>query len=1563
MFINQIDELIDTIMDNFNKYIMENNVFKKITTSIDFVKYQNDIINIIKIFIDNINSDNILSIIKKNYYDIFIGYIKKYCALYIYLGISYHFKGTREVFITNIIECSRLQSSINYDMDNFFNSNNNSKIINYFIDIKNILSLIELKSIDKIKIMLFNNINKFDSTIKIFNEIGEDIFINNFMVKDNFYNIIKIIIIKLIYLNEDKNDLTNLLHQQEVDDAEYKYIDIIISNNKKIADIDLIEKFLTIDKLSIKLAQEIYEYISDSYDINDIIITETQDFLNYLFTNKIIIPVTEEFVRYHKDTEKYNSNIIVNTADINLRDATQIKYIVYKINNIINYYSPLISDKLKFETKNLLYKQYENRFVTLYNNDIEIKIIQKMELSKQTTDYELLIDLQSFRKYAYINFKHFSRDGIKIRTSSPVSCIRYCNITDKVKKLIETRICNENIDINIIGLAFNPTKKIIDLLYITDLINIRHDDNNGLIDFKEILNIKKANKIYYWLFENSKDRPTSESYINYNVNDIQNNIKLMLNEIYNYYINLIENKFFNYINNYQYNFTLFHLNIFLFKYKNFFHIYPNIKNKIIYNSIFNKIKHVNIYEKDYFSEYDNLQNFNDIIKLPEIEISKKKKREIILNITDTDTNILILDQNFTRCYHLEKWKKILSLSKKTEEFTQAIFDFAKQYNIINKDGLYVCKSCGELLNIEKYIVIGTYNDELDTFLTTAVGVNQNLEDVDAYAKYGRTIRNIDKNIEKLGYNTSNIIYIGNNSIVKLRRRLMVKDIIDLILIHSEWGKKQTKTRKDEYSSKYGIDKDLSNLFFFELKDDIFLTSSTDTDQYKIFKYNNIIIYIILFIILELNQGQIIFLKNDKIFNYLLFTKIQNSIFNNLFIRLNHKEKISLNKLPLLCYIIFYLSGITIYNKIWLYNDLKINTKDKLVMIIGLQKIVVHTLIDLINTIIEANLENNKNYLYESINNRIHNKIYTLFNNNSLLEQLDTNIIKYNSIKNNKIEYIDIYTNFIPYFTEPKIYCSQAILPFRHLKFNKNINNINNLTNCPTGQFHIWTTNQKSLDLICSICNNSYKELIKSSNDENKSYLDNLNIIYLNNMAKKYCINGQFHEIDKNTSICTKCNKNINIYKFTNDDLSLLEKNLEQINTEAVLININKIRKNQKKYDMKNNKITKFINKFNNKFTKKPDILQLYLNKLINNLINILGNKVKIDEEYIYLDETYIIINHNYFGIKINSIEKPLSFFKIDENNTIFNKDIIYYNDKLNNVYVYYDIITFQYLGYSEIFNTNIIYSKNYALLIINYSIKDSLLLFGSDNQYINLHHYNKNIDKSNIYESMIQIIRNRIKNLKQILTKMITIIYSIKNKYYSTNNQKNPYYQIIMEFSKKINNLKLQNKQNKNSVFKNNKYIINNINIDYNINSEQYINNNYINIKYINQLHNSDIKIIFYIIYHLDRLLEYNKDQDHEIAFLIVKIIKYIFNLYYISYSDINIRKFEYLLINDPPYVNDTLKIVGMYEELLSVDEINDENKKEEIYNIQQEFDALDIDDYGVDEEFDEQIENIGEEN
>ena len=74
MYINDIDNLFDTILNNFYVYLTENNVFKILLQDTNFVKYQNEILNYIKRFIDNIPQKNILAIIKKSYYIDFIIY-------------------------------------------------------------------------------------------------------------------------------------------------------------------------------------------------------------------------------------------------------------------------------------------------------------------------------------------------------------------------------------------------------------------------------------------------------------------------------------------------------------------------------------------------------------------------------------------------------------------------------------------------------------------------------------------------------------------------------------------------------------------------------------------------------------------------------------------------------------------------------------------------------------------------------------------------------------------------------------------------------------------------------------------------------------------------------------------------------------------------------------------------------------------------------------------------------------------------------------------------------------------------------------------------------------------------------------------------------------------------------------------------------------------------------------------------------------------------------------------------------------------------------------------------
>merc|ERR1711871_1682994 len=199
MYISKLDDIFDETINNFYNFLNEKKAFEYLRKDINFVSFQSYIINLIKEYIDKkINEKEINDVINiKSNYKIVIGILKRYCAYYIYLSIAYMYDGGRDLFATNIIESSKNQKDGTFQIDNFFNSENNAKLISFFNDIKNLLTVIKLgKTMEQIKIILGNNPIKFESTINLINNLGEDYIIEHILIKDNMHNIIKTIIFR-----------------------------------------------------------------------------------------------------------------------------------------------------------------------------------------------------------------------------------------------------------------------------------------------------------------------------------------------------------------------------------------------------------------------------------------------------------------------------------------------------------------------------------------------------------------------------------------------------------------------------------------------------------------------------------------------------------------------------------------------------------------------------------------------------------------------------------------------------------------------------------------------------------------------------------------------------------------------------------------------------------------------------------------------------------------------------------------------------------------------------------------------------------------------------------------------------------------------------------------------------------------------------------------------------------------------------------------------------------------------------------------------------------------------
>ena len=1583
MYVNQIDELIDNTLNKFYLILKKENFMKKILEDVNFVKFQNMILKFIQTFINTIPKKEIFVIVKNDsYVDLIINIIKRYCAFYIYIGISYHYTGTHSLFITNLIESSKYMKDSTIQISDFFNSENNSKIIKFYYDIKNFLFLFEFKTIDKIKILLMNNPLKYDSTIKIFNELGEDYVANNFLIKDNFHNIIKTLIFRYIYINEEKNEIIKLLNQKEKENAEYKYIEIVVSNENRTINFNNIQKLLTLPELRKGVAEDIYDYLHEYENIKEVIIKESQDFINYLFTNKILIPITEDFLRFHKDTEKYEqTNTESKSKD---RDSTKIKFIINKMNNIINYYSPIIESnpKLKLETTNLFYKQLEERKAVLYNDDEEVRIIQKLDMSKDINDYDLSLDLKNIRKYAYVNFKNFSKNGIKIRTHNTIDCIRYINLLSNKLPNLEMRIGNDSIDMNVIGVAYNPSNMILDGLNHKDLIDVRKisKEENGFIAFQKIL--KKNDKLYYWLF-NNKDEPKLDKYVDINMNDPTNNIKVMLEQLYYNYINIQKDKFTEYVDKLKdVSFTDLDR---LFKLYNIKELGYKTMNELFETLIETKIKEYKIIEDEIDSIIPGKNN--KLVKIPVLKDRPNNKTIIKVGYEDIDVSLELSNKIIPICNHYIKWANINKLYKsRTNNFSQLIFDFTQQYVKINSNNEYICKSCDEMLYLQKYVQEGTYID--DQFLTTSLIVSERFEDNPKYSKFLRVIRNLDKNIEKLAITINLLSFIGNDSTTKLRRKTTVKDIIDLVLVHTEWLKTQPKNRIEEFNKKYNTN--MTNLFFFELKDDIFLTSSNDTDYYKIIKYNNIIAYLVFIVITEMNFGQIISLKEDKKYNYFIYSKVGKTLFSGLYLRVNQTQKIPIIDIPILSYLLYYISGILINNRIWLWNNnIKRHKDDKTTrtdtdtiekemskkdkedqlrrIMINTQKNIIHTVIDLMNTICEVNFNVNKNYLYAILTARFFtDKLNNTYNDKNLLKKIEELSMRNINIDSatNKITFIVRKTHSIdintPYElkSNSKERCELKISKVIKQIVDNDKNKINLLSNCPDGRFHKWT--YKNGDLVCSLCNQTYSSLVKlletTTPNGDDNYLDKLRFLNLKKLAHKYCVTGESHDfIDEKCAKCgayyymsNKCQNDKTKCELSNKDLLLLEKNIMNKTYEESIENINRLKleidKKKKNDEEVNNIVNKFIKEYE-ELTKGK--IHNYIDDFIDRITKILGNKIKS----IYFKETLYKIDHDYLG---NLMKEPIIISSLDDkihismNHRIFNKDVLYYKNKANNVYVYYDVITLQYLGYS--FDDKVLKkTSNIRSLDINLSLRDMLYLLGFNNRYINLYHINKsyqyNLPDKISSNDITEIIRDRANNLKQIISRSQSIIYNIINR--KIIKTKSSEKDLVNEFINKIKKINV-----KDGIFKNSFNIINKLKINpvpdnFNLN----IIRNYVDINKISNLNNIDNYLLFYIIYNFNKLLDSN--DNNEICYLIVRIISQLFNTYYTPYANYNIQRFDILLFTDTPFIDETLKPSGYYQELLTKEEIDDPDRKDAAYDELEAKESLDIDDYEVDDDID----------
>jgi hypothetical protein len=1531
MYIDKIDELLDNIIDITFEACKKENIFKQTTITPQTIK------STVTKIINKIDKSKLkeyeLEKVTEQIYNMFT----KFVYLYIIISIQNKFKPNE--FINFVVSFKILDESI-------FDSEFNSKIIFISNILKQLKFLSEnLESIQTKKILIDKT--EYYQSLQIFSELGKDL-IGDLSNPNTFHNILKFLIYKKIYFNEDKIKIHSILEIDELENLEFKYIEIIESLTEEI-DYSSVESLFKSKEYNNNFIETIYNILIEKEQMQNNIQISLDGKINELFNKKIIIPITDEFIRYHKESEKYdsgsNSTKIDPNVRTNKRDNTKIRYIITKINTVIDLYKD--GDTSKEAGKNF-FQPLLNRKAVLINDLEEINIIKKIQNIgfAQKEQHEFLNELLSFRTYPYINFKDFKVNGFSIQTNKTIEAIRQSNVefkddpkfTSLNKSQIETRVISPDLIGNIVGFAIpresllltndvtRDHSTIIQCVILKNMIDSRtlgSKKSNGFLNIlnllkDQILNQTKYTKLPYIMFDKSLDKMNKFRDI-YNLPQDEY-FKLLLSYLYDEVSITTYEKIINELNSKEYH-----------SFYNFFKMIKEIQKKLlpVDQEKLNIIeKHIILVKSPTFKDEYDLQEdkipgiTTKLLKIPAFPIIKDTK--IIIKITkkdlvkeDEDINIY---EN-CHCQHNVTWDKIAQLrTKSPNQFNQYLYQFFKHYVIENTEKEFICKSCSEIINLKKYI--NDWTSSTEDGIALSVSLNAQLDELPEYEKYNKSIKNLDKILEKICSGTNLNIFIGNKPQIKIKRQEIIKMLIDVISIQNETMKTSSVDRKlrlEQSAKNYGINPNLSQYFLFELKNDIFVYSSKDTDKFKKPKLNNIMVYLLLLLLSEMSLSLIYFFPEDKMLNYFIFDRLGYSLFDGLLIRVNSSNDVTyIKNYKLLCYTIFILSGVLIKYNLWFGESTVkkglINPSD--------QKAIIHTLVDLLNSILEVNSQKNKNFLYEMFASRFFsrlNQVYSKTASADLLGKLDDAMKKKISITSDrKIIY----------------------------KTSKNI--INTVLNGKTPDkfdfgFFVWPNTEPKFNIQKNIKSRTL-DMVFNPEQILQIYKD-LELKSIIKIAKKYNLDGT----KRNTII-------------TDDEIALIDKSkLIELKKSIILNKIKAGIKNSQKNVEKSDKIFQKIENSKKSFDLIKDAqskTDLYntIEKLINFWETIIGKDVNINNDNIYLKQNVYIINHNYRGITRSDIithtenENKILFKKDDP---YFKQNIFYFYDKTQNLTMYYNAQDYNYLGYKEQGKD---YTRVYgtgASLEVKLAIKNKLLFLGYSYlnykipQYI-LELLNINELKkagSKLINFISDITRERISNLKNTLINIQKIFYQIKNK----GSQENKFshtkiHPITTRYLNKFKNIETNNSSGNKFFSKMNDIIssafLNPIDPTVSITYE----NTYLYVGNIIKLQNSDHVLINYMCNEFMELINANNDNftKTNLIYLFANIINYEFNFYNLrekASTNAEVKKFT---LAESSYYN---VMEGNESDIFQ--DLSEEEKnqiQEENYDSKEMNDALDVD-------------------
>lgn len=1404
-YTDNIDNLFDGIVDSLFSHV-EKGLPSPEKDSID--KY------IVK-FSKNLKTEH-LSNFKKEMIDVIFDILNKYAYAYVIVSLSSKIKDFSNfvlsfnkdaTFNSIIIETNELVNKVYYLIDNE----------KHIVDGKIVLD------------------ETFSKPVQIFNGLND--MLKTLNKKESKHVLLKYILYTTYFVPHHKPDLFLKIELLELEMLETKMIEVVRSNDIQV-DYNSIESLIGIGQRA--MIDDIYSMMSgEEEDIEHIDNMTVNDKITMAFKNLSIVPIVDDFLRLDKSTETYESTNINPNVRVNKKNNTKIRYILEKMNAIMDY------NKTKNES--VFHKPKRTRNAVLINNMEELDIIKKLNCVHNKTDDQItqLDDLISLREYPYQKFRDAKPNSFPIEPSKTVHAIRYSNIEHKNKipshKPIEWRILNSRIGGDVVGIALTCNTTLQQNMH--SLVDINTSNKSTILSVlsrakRIILTDSGCNeKIYYWIFDKEKDFdkrfidfdtvPHDEYYISVIEYLIDEMSKLTYDKVINV-LNTVSER--NVI-------TLF-----------------AIANEIIFQSLpLTKEKQAELHKFIYnlsntgvqlIEEEENISFDKELKALTKSTINYRSKRinEELEDFTEDGEMY-----NASQCQHNITWRNMVNLRlNNPNKYNDKLQEFIKEFVIENGDKEFVCKSCSQMIELKRYVADWTSTTEEGINLT--LSLQTSLENIPEYEKYNVAIKNISKIIEKFAGATGMTQLTGSSLSVDIKRQGIVKHLVDIMSLQNEKLKvmnseKSRRTRLENAIKLYGIMPNLSKFFLFELKNDIFTYSSKESDKFKKPKLNMIVSYVIMLMIIEVNNSVLRNLNNDKQMNYYVFDKIGYSMFSDLKIRFNMGNDITcLSNYKVLCYLLFILSGMAVKYNLW-FGD---SENKKTIANANNQKQIIHTLVDLINDILESN----------------------------------TNAVKYPYDNFSKRFFILLRTEF----SGPKA--------------------------------------DETLEILQNSAN---KKITVGPNNK---------IMFRLNQSTEYPLKTYFDIKEPEFTKWTKYGRYV-IRSYTHElkiEDFLSSKQLKEIQTSTVKPMI------KQNNDLPNIKKVVPVVDRGDFYNAVEDIIKSWE--------DIVGKDSKINEQHLYLRNTVYYVDHDYRGQKvddiliINSKDKILGFKKNDSH---FKINVYLFHNKKNNVHMFYNASTYEYLGYKygekyvDITGTNNNLRPTFSVLNMLLFLGHTHRQYKLDETLQEIIESDINIENFKLHMFLSNIIKERIRNVKSILYYTQRVLNQITNK------KRKMTEKIAIKFGKLFKNLTLTkgnisvfsdiNDVTRSSLYKK---IPKDIKIVF--------NKDYLYASDIIKLHNTDQQLLIYACGEFKKLLDINENQHTKIMLinLMSNIILDQYNTY--MYRDISltfsdVKRFvamkSNLLLKSEGYSDDIFTDLTEEEKL---------QRQEEEYTEQEKNDAIDVD-------------------